>query len=124
MKNNTSINQLDKAFKAYGKSLSEYDESVINFVIDNVDSTQFLRLANQILGLEELTHKPISMESIKKIIGYKEKRNNSVIPELGDKHIVFGSALFRTVSRTIWSNYNHLHYLFHIGDKKIIEINW
>lgn len=72
MKNNTSINQLDKAFKAYGKSLSGYDESVINFVIDNVESTKFLLLVNQILGFEELTHKPISMEAIRKIVDYKE----------------------------------------------------
>ena len=124
MKNNTSINQLDKAFKAYGKSLSGYDESVIDFVIENVESTKFLLLANQILGFENITHKSISMESIKKIIGYKEKHNNSLIPELGDKHIVFGRTLFRTASRTIWSNYNFLHHLFHIGDKQIVELNW
>ena len=71
MKNNTSINQLDKAFKAYGKSLSGYDESVINFVIDNVESTKFQWLANQILGFEDITHNSVSMESVKKIIGYK-----------------------------------------------------
>ncbi len=124
MKNNTSINQLDKAFKAYGKSLSGYDQSVVNFVIKNVEPTKFQWLANQIFGFEQLTHKSISMDSVKKIIGYKEKHNNSLIPELGDKHIVFGRALFRTASRTIWSNYNFLHHLFHIGDKQIVELNW
>ena len=65
---------LTEAFLSFGKSLSEYDESVINFVIENVESTRFQWLANQILGLEDITHKSISMESIKKIIGYKEKR--------------------------------------------------
>ena len=50
--------------------------------------------------------------------------NNWKIPELGDKQIVFGSALFRTTTRTIWSNYNLLHSFFHIGDKQIVELDW
>ena len=65
---------LAEAFLSFGKSLSEYNESVINFVIENVESTRFQWLANQILGLEDITHESISMESIKKIIGYKEKQ--------------------------------------------------
>lgn len=73
MKNRNNTKQLlAEAFLSFGKSLSGYDASVIQFVIENVDSTKFQWLANQILGFEDITHNSVSMESVKKIIGYKE----------------------------------------------------
>lgn len=73
MKNrNNTKKLLAEAFLSFGKSLSEIDESVIQFIIENIDSTKFQWLANQILGFEDITHKSISMESIKKIVDYKE----------------------------------------------------
>ncbi len=123
--NNNDIDLLDKALKSYGRSLSEFDSRIIQFVIENVDSNTFQWFAKQVCCFEELTHSSITIETIKKIISYKEAdMNNTMVPKLGEQHTVFGSTLFHTATRTIWSNYNHLHAFFYIGDKQIIDFIW
>ena len=73
MKNKENINQLSNAFMSYGKAISEYDSLVIQFILENVEPNKFQWLANQICGLEDLTHKPITIENTQKILDYKEK---------------------------------------------------
>lgn len=73
MKNKENINQLSNAFMAYGKAISDYDDRIIQFILENVEPNKFQFLANQCCGFEDLTHNPLTIESIQKILDYKEQ---------------------------------------------------
>ena len=71
MNKENNTNQLDSVFKSFGKSLSEYDESIIQFILGNFDSGKYRWLVNQLCGLEDLTHRSITIEDLKRFSDFK-----------------------------------------------------
>ena len=48
----------------------------------------------------------------------------NLVPLIGQQHTVFGSVLFKTSRRVIWSELPLLNPLFFIGSSEIVELNW
>ena len=71
MNKENNINQLESVFMSFDKSLSEYDESIIQFILENISSNKYRWLTNQLCCLEDLTHRSITIEDLKRLTDFK-----------------------------------------------------